>query len=735
MAITDDGLKALLDSEIANALGYVGKLSAQRQKALWYYHAEAKLELAPPEVDGRSAVVSPDVSDTIEWIMPALVKMFAGGDDAVRFDPQNEEDEDGAEQATAYCNYVFYRKNPGFTIIHNWFKDALLEKAGIVKTYWDSQEDVAKEDYEGLTVPELAILLQDKSVEVVSQSARPDPDYTPPPMPAAPAMMQGYGPQTPPPAPMLYDVTVKRTKKAAQVRIENVPPEEFLLSRSARTMDEPIFLCHRVRKTVSYLKAMGFSSDQIERCQTDDYSANLNQEHLERVDFDDETASFRQEEGEDQTRRTVWLHECYINVDYDDDGIAELRKILKCGTEILENDAVDEHPFSLITPIMMPHRVIGLSVADILFDIQRIKTQVWRQYLDSLNLSTAPRLYVDTTRNVNLDDLLLSRPGGIVRGDGPDGVTPLITPNVGADALQGLQVLDDMRENRTGVTKYNQGTDSQSLNKTATGVNAIMQASNQRIELIGRIFAETGVSDLFRKILKLSSQHAEQPVMVRLNNKYVPVDPRQWKTGFDVTINVGLGTGNKDQIMQHMMLILQAQQQVLGLGVATPKNVYAALSELTKAAGFKDVGRFWRDPSSPPSQDPGDQMPNHGPPPEVMKAQIQAQADQQIAQQKMQSQMAVEQAQMQADQQVQAARAQADMAVQQHKVQTDAQLQELKMRMEMQQKFLEARIEQMTELMVAKIKASAQVQAADITASKMQADSMYQQEMGQGPNG
>jgi len=725
--ITEDGLKALLDSEISNALGYIGKLSAQRQKALWYYHGEAKLELAPPEVDGRSSVVSTDVSDVVEWIMPALCKMFAGGDDAVKFEAQNEEDVPGADQATAYCNYVFYRQNPGFTILHNWFKDALIEKCGILKVWWDAHEDVAREEYAGLTGDELSLMLQDRTVEVIEQRSYDDPNA--PPMP--PGMAPGIGLAGMPPFPQLWDVTVKRTKQAQQARVENVPPEEFLISRMARTMQEPFFVAHRVRKTASDLKAMGYSQAQIDACTSDDALGQLNQEAIERAEFDDDTATFRQDEGEDRSRRVIWLHECYINVDFDNDGIAELRRVVKCGTEILENEPIDEHPFCLITPIMMPHRVIGLSLADILFDIQRIKTSVWRQYLDSLALSTAPRMYVDTTKNVNLDDLLLSRPGGVVRGDGPDGVTPLVVPNVGRDALEGLQVLDDLRENRSGVTKYNQGTDSQSLNKTATGVNAIMQASNQRIELIGRVFAETGVTDLFRKIMKLAQQNAQQSVILRLNNKFVPVDPREWKTSFDVTINVGLGTGNKDQIMQHMMLIIQAQQNALPLGIATPKGMYEALSELTRAAGFKDVSRFWSDPSQPKDpNDPGQHVPQ-SPPPEIMKAQIQAQSDQAIAQQKLQAEGQMAQAKVQADQMVQAARTQADTQIQQQKIQSDAQLELAKHEMALKFDDLRHSREQMTQIEIAKIKAAAQVQAADITASKQQANSLYPQEMAQ----
>ncbi|MDE2022272.1 MAG: hypothetical protein KGI71_05180, partial [Patescibacteria group bacterium] len=283
----------MIDNEVAIALGYVGKLSAMRQKALYYYFGEAKYELLPPEVDGRSSVVSSDVSDVVNWMMPALMKIFAGSDEAVQFAPEREEDIDAAEQATAYANYVFYRQNPGFQIMHDWIKDALIEKSGIVKVWWDTREDVAREEYEGLTLPELAQIMQDKTVEVVEQREYPDPDWTPPPPPGmpqmgAPAPMQPPGappmppgqqmappgpgaPGMPPGAPpmqvptppsgppMLYDVTLRRTKKSQQTRIENVPPEEFLISRRARSLQEPFFIGHRVRRTASDLTAMGYS--------------------------------------------------------------------------------------------------------------------------------------------------------------------------------------------------------------------------------------------------------------------------------------------------------------------------------------------------------------------------------------------------------------------------------------------------------------------------------------------
>lgn len=748
--IDEQGLKALIDSEISNALGYVGKLSSQRQKALWYYYGEAKLELAPPEVDGRSSVVSNDTADTIEWIMPSLCKIFTGSDDAVEFTPQGEEDVDGAEQATAYANYVFYRQNKGFTVLHNWFKDALLQKAGIVKVWWDNREDVKKEEYEGLTLDELTLMVQDKACEIVEARSYPDPDQ--PPMPAAQAINMGVHPAMQPqgqmvqpgagaglaggmPAPMqpgagmqppgppsvqgmpqpsmLYDVTVRRTKKSAKTCVENIPPEEFLLSRRARTMDEPFFVGHRVMRTASDLRAMGYSKKEVDDLSSDETWTELNPEHIERLAFDDEVPAFRSSEGGDPARRVIWLTECYLPVDWDGDGIAELRRVVKCGTKILENEAVDDHPFCLITPIMMPHRVIGLSVADIVQDIHRIKTVMLRQYLDSLYLSNNPRVYVDTTKGVNLDDLLMVRPGGVVRGQGPNAVEMLVTPHAGQNSLEGLAMMDNVLEDRTGVTKMNNVTNPQSLNKTATEVNAMSTASNQRIELIARVFAETGVSELFRKIIKLGSQHAERATMLRLQGKFVAVDPRTWKNQFDVTVNVGLGSGNKDQIVQHMMMVLQAQEKAIQLGLADPKTIFEALSELTRAIGHKDVTRFWVNPASPEWK-----MPPPQPNPAVQVAQIKAQADTAIAQHKAQTDMQSKQADLQADVQSDQARAQADERIAAAKAQAQSQADTIEANNDMHVKLSMHAADQDTAIKIAKINALAKIEAALVSGSK-----------------
>jgi hypothetical protein len=264
----------------------------------------------------------------------------------------------------------------------------------------------------------------------------------------------------------------------------------------------------------------------------------------------------------------------------------------------------------------------------------RIKTVMLRQYMDSLYLANNPRYYVNTSKGVNLDDLLMARPGGIVRGTQDDAVVPLVMPHAGEASLNGLQLMDTILEQRTGVTKDNNRLGPDAINKrtTATEVNASSEKANQRIEMIARVFAETGVIDLFRKIIHLGSKYSQKALKLKINGQYTDVDPREWKTQFDFTVNVGVGTGNKDQIVSHLTTILQVQQQVSAakIGIVAPQHVYEAVKELTRGMGFKDTDKFFGSPDKFPAASPT-------PPEQVQVAQIKAQSDQQIAQQKAQS--------------------------------------------------------------------------------------------------
>ncbi len=694
--ITEDQLKAITDQEIRQSLGYMGgKLSEARRKAEYYYLGLPKGDLAPTEIEGRSSVVSTDVADTIEWMLPSLLKIFTAGENVVEFSPQQEQEEKSAKQATDYVNYVFYRQNPGFQLLYTWFKDALLQKTGILKIWWDDKKDEEKEEYEGLTDIELTMLLQDSDVAAVAHTAR---------VATSPEGVQHDVPgqmQVMPPPTILHDVTVKRTKNNSQVRVENVPPEEFLIDRRAKKISEATFVAHRVARTVSDLKAMGYKN--VDALTSDD-SVDINPERIERMAWDDETPYLTgNEDSIDKSQRILWLTECYMRVDFDGDGIAEWRKIVRCGNQLLENEECDGPPFASITPIPLPHRFHGLSIADMAIPIQTQKTAVLRAILDNLYLQVNGRYYA-VDNQVNLDDLLTSRPGGVVRVK-EAGATGRLDQGMAdaGSAYQMLEYMETQKENRTGFTRYNQGQDlsPNTLNQTATGMNILTNRADVRMELIARVFAETGVKDLFNMILKLVSQHQDQAAMMKVSGKWIQIDPREWKNQFDMTINVGLGTGNKDQIVQHLMQVLGIQKEALQIGLSTPENLYNSASKLAENLGFKQPGLFFTDPKE---AQPQQQKPD----PEMLKIQMEQQKNQGDLQLKAQE----SQASIQLDRERNQFEAQREAA----KLQGEMQLEQMRLSHDENVRLQVARIEAEAKILVAQIAAGVQAQNAEATA-------------------
>src|SRR3990167_6023117 len=582
-------LLSILESEKRTALGYLGgQLSEDRKKALAYYNAEP----FGNEVEGRSQYVSTEVRDTIEWIMPALLKIFTAGDKIVRFEPQGPEDEQAAEQATDYINYIFQRQNNGFVTLYTWFKDALLQKNGFVKIYLDEYSTQKKEKYENLTDDEFTLLVQDPDIEVLEHTA----------------IAGDIG--------QLHDVTIRIKKDSGRVCIDPVPPEEMLVSKSARyDIKSARYVAQRTKKTLSELREMGFVKVDDLR---DDDEVETSLEKFERNKGVNDWQVY-EEDASDKAGRGVWITEAYVLVDFDGDGIAELRQIMYAGNRILEykdgtkaNVEVDTIPFVHLTPVIMPHRLIGMSVADLVLDIQELKSVYLRQLLDNMYLQNNPRLSV-LEGMVNLEDLMVSRPGGIVRRSVISGaIEPVPTPPLPGAAFAFLEYIDTVKEERTGVTKYNTGLDANSLNKTATGINIITQKADARIELIARVFAETGVKEMFFTILELVSKHQNAQQVMRLRNQWVAVDPRQWANKFDLSVSVGIGYGNKETRAQILATAIQMQLEALkmGLPVVTPKNVYNAMSELMKAGGEKSADAFFTDPESmaPEPQSPDQQL-------------------------------------------------------------------------------------------------------------------------------
>lgn len=662
----DDGkLKGILESEIDNSLGFIEtETTDERRKALQYYNREAYGN----EVEGRSSIVTGEVAEVVDGALPQLLRVFTQSDEMVRFEPKSAGDEEKAKQATEYVNWVLNHDNSGVILFHNWFKDALLQKNGIVKVYWDEQTDVTKEKYQNLNEEELTMLMADPEVEVVSQEM--DEVEMPEGMNVDP--MTGM----PLPPVFSYSVTLKRTKKNGKAIVENVPPEEFLISKKARTIADAPFVAHRKLVTRSELVAMGFKKKIIDTLPS--YSdLTYSEERIARYDrgeMPDEQASL------DFSMQDVEVYECYIKTDYDEDGIAELRKVTYAGSEILDNEEVDFVPFCSICPIPMPHKFFGHSLADRTLDLQLIKSTVTRQILDNLYLTNNSRMGV-VEGQVNLDDMLTVTAGGIVRIKNPNAIVPLSVPPTASQSFPMLQYLDQVQSKRTGVNDVQQGLDPNILqNTTATAVAAMQSAAAGKVEMIARIFAETGVKDLFEKILHLVCKYQDKERIIRLRGKYITIDPREWVNGFDLSINVGLGTGNKQEQMAMVAMVLQKQEQILGTQgfnnpLVTLTQYRETLGRFIEAAGYKDSSEFFKEIPPELEQQIANPQPQQPPvDPAVQAYMAQAQAQMQIDQAKAQQQMQLDQQKAQADMQLQQAKAQAEIQLKREKAQADLEL-------------------------------------------------------------
>ena len=609
--ITEEELVTRIRGEITDSLGYMGDtISHQREQAMKYYYG---LPFGN-EVEGRSQYVDTTVQDTIEWIKPSLMRVFASGDQMVKFSPHGPEDVKMAEQATDYVNYVFTKDNPGWEIMYSWFTDALLSKNGIVKVWWDEYENEEREEYQGLTAMEFEALLSDPSVEVMEHTEYTDPEYESEEVEETPEATYA---QTESVGEVMHDVVIKRKDHTGKIKIENVPPSEFLISREAKNMQDARFVCHRVIKTLSDLREM-YPDEDIDPEDLggggDDMSA-FSSERLERYMFD-KSANYWEGWGADEgplsddSLRTYWLHESFIRADYNGDGIAELRKVCTVGDKVLANEEIDSIPFVSITPIKIPHKFFGLSIADLVMDLQLMRSTLMRNLMDNMYNQNFGR-YAVLEGQANLDDLLTQRPGGIVRVKTPNAVTPLATPALEPYTFQMLEYLDGVREQRAGVSRMSQGMNENALTShtTATAVNAVMGAAQSRVELIARNFAETGVKDLMITIYELLHKNQDKKRVVMLRNEWVPVRPDVWRDKYDCTVSVALGSGSKDQQMMHLSQMLQFAGDALkgGLPIVNEQNMYNLGAALVKSMGFQNVDDFLTDPSKvPPKQEEQD---------------------------------------------------------------------------------------------------------------------------------
>lgn len=682
-------LKAILQAEKSDALASfnASTLSADRSKAMDYYLGDMAKDM--PSLPDRSKAVSTDVADTVEGLMPSLMEIFTSADQVVQFEPVGIEDEEAAKQETDYVNHVFMQKNPGFIVLHDFIKDALIQKNGFVKVWWSVEEREERETYRSIGDDVFALFADDDSIEIVEHSSYPDPDAAPPelaPQAGAPAGAEQVPSLTD--QPQLHDVTIVKRTEYGCAKVEGVPPEEFGISRRAKSVKDADYCFHETTKSYAELLGLGFDAASLKALPT---SEPVDTEEKQSRDTVDET-EFGPDATLNDATRSIRVTEHYIRMDYDGSG-ARLQRITTGGDshEVLLRDgqpAVDEVPFipfASMSPIRMPHRFFGRSIADIVSDIQRIKTALLRNILDNLyRINNARTEVPEAAMNANtIDDLLDNRPGGIVRTKQAGLMREVVSVPIADKIFPALEYFDSVREWRTGVTRQGQGIDADALqNQTATAVSKVYSAAQARMRLIARIFAETGIKDLFSLLHATIRMNETKAQTVRLRNQWVEIDPRQFRTRDDMTIDVGIGSGNKEQRFAFLMNLLSIQEKAMlsGTGLASPPKIYATLQKLVELGDLKSAEPYFDDPSKTPPQPPK-------PDPEMAKVQAQAEAKKAELEQSGQ----IKQAQMQQEAQLEMQKMRAEFALSQQQMQAEMALEMQKMQAEMRLEMIRIR--------------------------------------------
>ncbi len=581
----DEEFASVVGSAIDDAADYIdGYVAPARAQATEYYRGDP----LGNEEEGRSTIVMTEVRDTVQAIIPSLLRIFTASEQVVEYAPRTEATVEQAAQATDYVNFVFYNDNPGFSILHQTFKDALVNKTGIIKWRWSEDTEISEAEYTGLDEASLNMLLQDPTVELVEaeqtvvQEAQIGPD----------GMM--ISPQI-----VTYEVTIKRNIPKNKIVIETLPPEEFLIARDARDIETASYVGHRSLKTVSELVAMGYDREEIEEYAGEGDVFSLNYEAQVR---NPAVSSLTTEsDNPDPTMRRVMYVESYIRIDKDGDGIAELRKVCSIGGgyHVLHEEIVPDAPFAFFCPDPEPHMVIGQSIADQTMDLQRIKSAIVRNTMDSLAQVIHPRTVV-VEGQVNMDDVMNNETGAIIRARAPGMVQALAEPFVGQNAMPIIAYMDEVRAQRTGISAASQGLNPDVLQSTTkAAVTATVQGAQERIELIARLFAENGMKRLFKGLLRMLIMHQDKPRMVRLRGKWVEVDPRYWDADMDVQVNVALGHGTDTDKLQFLTMVSQKQEQIMQmLGPDNPlvdvSQYRNTLAQICTLAGFKDAARYFK---------------------------------------------------------------------------------------------------------------------------------------------
>ncbi|MEM7209569.1 MAG: hypothetical protein AAF434_17250 [Pseudomonadota bacterium] len=590
-------------------IGVSDELTQQREDALKRYFGDKDFL---PTLPGRSKLVTRDVMEVVEWAAADMVRVFTSSDDAVAFVPEGQEDEAQAEQESDYVNYVLNRDNNGFLIHTQAIKDGLLSKNGVVKAWWDESEEVTQENYEGLTEFQVMELTKDEELELGEAQVEMVPVDQ-----FDPASGRKVGAIEVP----FYDIEATRTRKRGKIKIAVIPPEHFFYDHLHPDLDlsDCRFVGDKVRVTVSDLHDMGFSKESIDRINDGDEQDSL------------ETGEYQERHGEiwdkdsdaDQSSKVVWLEEYYIKYDTNDDGKSETVQVHAVQDVILSHEVVDRNPYHAWTPIIVPHRFDGLSMDDVAGDLQDSSTTMLRQAADNIYQTNHSRPVIGS--GVNIEDVISPAPNRPIRvkGDVVGQFMPNPVQPIAQGIFQAMEYLSAQRSDRTGIDKSMQAIDPELLKQTTQGAYA--QATNLagvRKDGMVRTYAETLLKSLTQHIHELARKHQDVPRMMKLRNEWVEVNPTEWKDRYNMIVNVGLGTNDRDMRAAQLGSIMQMQfDRLLQLRLASPLEIRNTFNKYVEALGFKDVDNFSIDPRKLPPPQPQ-------PDPNMIMLQIQERIEQ-----------------------------------------------------------------------------------------------------------
>jgi hypothetical protein len=575
--LTEEEINSAVSLAVREAIDFVeSEVAPDRIKAQRYFDGKSDLGYE----DGRSKVVATKVRDTIRAIKPALMRVFLQTDKPVEFIPRTPQAVMAAEQATKYASYIFNRNN-GFDVISDVFHDALIKKVGIAKVYYDENPDVEFDEYTGLTEQQAQLVEMDEEVEVIEMTVTQEAEIDEMGMEVMPA---------------LYDMKVAKASRRGEIKIKSVAPEDFFVDRSAVSIDDCYVCGHSSEGRVGDLVEMGFDFDRIYSLSGETDSATDQEEDFIRRGWDESDES---DSNIDPSMRKILITEAYMRMDIEGVGVPKLYKFLCAGQdhEVLDYELCDYNPFAVFEVDPEPHTFFGRSLADIIIEDQNVATSLLRGLLDNIAMLNNPRLIVND-QAVEMDDVLNSEIGGIIRTSDIGAVREIAVGGAAASALPAIQFYDEVIRAKTGVSGAAMGLDADALqSQTAAGVNAAVQAATAVSELIARTLAEGGMKQLFKTIAKLARANPNPDEMMRIDGQFIPVDPSSWGVDLDTTTNVGLGNGAHDQRMAMMQQALQLQMQVYAQygpmnGIVTMTGIRNTVADMMALGGIHNADRY-----------------------------------------------------------------------------------------------------------------------------------------------